>query len=102
MALRRAGWHKGGQTRRPCTGNNNTESKRQEKSLFVYYRSAITIFPAVQSGVTCRIWNPQFIQYAGYETPAGIKGDPSNVELTKIAFALGWQPMKRTRLVLTL
>ena len=40
-----------------------------------------------------RLWNSQLLRYAGYLQPDGtILGDPANVELTKQAIELGWQP----------
>ena len=40
-----------------------------------------------------RIWNHQLIRYAGYETANGKRlGDPMNIELTRLALKLGWQP----------
>lgn len=40
-----------------------------------------------------RIWNHQIIRYAGYETSNGDRlGDPMNIDLTRLAIALGWKP----------
>lgn len=40
-----------------------------------------------------RIWNHQLIRYAGYKTTNGKRlGDPMNIELTRLALQLGWQP----------
>lgn len=40
-----------------------------------------------------RLWNSQLLRYAGYQQQDGtILGDPANVELTKQAMKLGWQP----------
>lgn len=41
-----------------------------------------------------RIWNPQMIRYAAYETPDGrVMGDGANLALTKTLIErLGWQP----------
>lgn len=56
-------------------------------------RSFISIFkpqhPAGQSQF--RIWNPQLIRYAAYETPQGIIGDPAQLEFTRICQRLGWK-----------
>ena len=61
--------------------------------IFYFYRSAISVFPPKQSGVNCRIWNTEFICYAGFEvSPGVIVGDPSQVDLTKICLQLGWKP----------
>jgi len=44
------------------------------------------------------LWNHQLIRYAGYRQPDGsILGDPSQVEVTDHALALGWPGGKRTR-----
>jgi nitric-oxide synthase len=43
------------------------------------------------------LWNHQIIRYAGYRQPDGsILGDPSQVEVTDRALALGWPGGKRT------
>lgn len=57
-------------------------------------RSTISIFPPARAGVTpTTIESPQIIQYAGYLGSDGaILGDPQNVELTRTAIALGWEP----------
>lgn len=56
-------------------------------------RSAISVFPCRQSGTPVRIWNAEFISYAGFEvSPGVIVGDPNHVELTKICIQLGWKP----------
>ncbi|KAL5016525.1 hypothetical protein ScPMuIL_006114 [Solemya velum] len=57
-------------------------------------RSAITIFPPRTDGKhDYRIWNAQFIRYAGYRQPDGsIVGDPMNIEFTEICEQLGWKP----------
>lgn len=56
-------------------------------------RSAITIFPQRTDGKhDYRIWNPQLINYAGYQEPDGsIIGDPARVEFTEICMKLGWK-----------
>ena len=42
-----------------------------------------------------RLWNSQLLRYAGYMQSDGtVLGDPANVELTKRAIELGWQPPK--------
>lgn len=54
---------------------------------FVFqHRSAITIFPPRTDGKhDYRIWNAQFIRYAGYRQPDGsIVGDPMNIEFTEV------------------
>ena len=57
-------------------------------------RPSITLFsPWKENNVEIRIWNHQLIRYAGHETNDGkVIGDPMNVEFTKIAKALGWDP----------
>ena len=41
-----------------------------------------------------RLWNTQYVRYAGYELPDGsILGDPDNVEYTKKAMEYGWEPL---------
>ena len=54
-------------------------------------RSGITVFKPSESGETpCRIWNQQYIAYAGYEQPDGsVLGDPINADFTKICLKLG-------------
>jgi nitric-oxide synthase len=57
-------------------------------------RSAITIFPPVR-GATLPpyIESAQLTQYAGYVLPHGqTLGDRKNIEVTRIATALGWRP----------
>lgn len=40
-----------------------------------------------------RLWNSQLLRYAGYQSQSGtILGDPANIQLTRIALSLGWQP----------
>lgn len=55
-------------------------------------RSTISVFaPALPGCDGIRIWNPQFIRYAGYRLPDGsIKGDPLHADLTEALYALGW------------
>lgn len=57
-------------------------------------RPTTTIFKPWQSGgEEIRIWNHQLIRYAGHSTEGSkILGDPMNVEITRIAKALGWNP----------
>ncbi|XP_053569238.1 nitric oxide synthase, endothelial isoform X2 [Bombina bombina] len=57
-------------------------------------RSAITIFPQRNDGSSdFRIWNSQFIRYAGYrQEDDSVVGDPLNVELTELCVQLGWKP----------
>ncbi len=57
-------------------------------------RSVISIFaPIEQEDLPPYIENAQIGQYAGYLLPgARILGDPLNVEFTRIATSLGWQP----------
>lgn len=54
--------------------------------LFVFRRSAITIFPQRVDGKhDFRVWNCQLIRYAGYRLPDDkIQGDPANVEFTEV------------------
>ncbi|WAR01150.1 NOS1-like protein [Mya arenaria] len=56
-------------------------------------RSAITVFPPRTDGKhDFRVWNQQFIRYAGYKQEDGsVVGDPSNVELTQVCQKLGWK-----------
>ena len=46
----------------------------------------MTIFPQRRGpGRDFRIWNSQFVRYAGYKQPDGsILGDPANVEFTEV------------------
>jgi len=55
-------------------------------------RSAVTIFCQRKPGQgDYRIWNGQFISYAGYRNEDGtITGDPANLEITEICHKLGW------------
>ncbi len=59
-------------------------------------RSAITVFPAaVDVDHEYRVWNSQFIRYAGYQLPDGsVLGDPANVDFTQVCMELGWEPPK--------
>ena len=59
-------------------------------------RSAITVFPeAVDADHEYRIWNTQFIRYAGYRVPDGsVLGDPATVDFTEVCTELGWEPPK--------
>lgn len=53
------------------------------------YRSCITVFPPRVSGrEDFRLWNPQFISYAGYLQPDGLSviGDPARVGLTRVSY----------------
>jgi nitric-oxide synthase len=54
----------------------------------------ISIFAPIEQGrLPAYIENAQISQYAGYLQPGGrISGDPLNVEFTRIATSLGWQP----------
>lgn len=53
-------------------------------------RPSITVFPP-ERGIF--IENPQIILYAGYQRADGtVLGDPKNVELTRKAISLGWEP----------
>lgn len=54
----------------------------------------MTVFPAWRGEAEeIRVWNHQLLRYAGYELPGGsVLGDPMNVELTRLARRLGWQP----------
>ena len=55
-------------------------------------RPVITVFaPDAPGRPGPRILSPQLIRYAGYQTADGaIIGDPSNVDVTRLAGALGW------------
>lgn len=57
-------------------------------------RSAITVFaPAAEDGRGIRIRNRQLIRYAGYRSHDGeILGDPAQLDFTRAAMELGWQP----------
>lgn len=57
-------------------------------------RPVITVFPPrAPDGSGPRVWSPQLFRYAGYGRPDGtVLGDPANVELTRVAQALGWRP----------
>ncbi|NXG42365.1 NOS2 protein, partial [Psilopogon haemacephalus] len=57
-------------------------------------RSAITLFPQRTDGKhDFRVWNSQFIRYAGYQMPDGsILGDPASLEFTQLCIELGWKP----------
>ena len=55
---------------------------------------AITIFRERRPGENdLRVWNKLIIGFAGYkqEEDGSIVGDPSSVELTKVAESLGWR-----------
>jgi nitric-oxide synthase, bacterial len=53
-------------------------------------RPALTLF--AHDGPQMRILNSQLILYAGYALPNGrVMGDPKNMDLTRLAMALGWQ-----------
>ncbi|MHA6483971.1 nitric oxide synthase oxygenase [Paenibacillus sp. strain BS8-2] len=59
-------------------------------------RPYITIFaPLIDQHATTsgpRIWNHQFIRYAGYQADDGVViGDPSSILFTKFCESLGWQ-----------
>lgn len=56
------------------------------------FRPAITIFPpAKEDGKPmCRIWNSQYVLYAGYKLEDNsVLGDPANVTITDICIQLG-------------
>jgi nitric-oxide synthase len=57
-------------------------------------RPVATVFRARQAdGSGPRVWSPQLFRYAGYGGENGsVLGDPANVELTKVAIRLGWNP----------
>jgi len=60
-------------------------------------RSVISIFAPVE-GATSPAWieSPQLTRYAGYvEDDGALLGDPANLELTRTAMQLGWQPPAR-------
>ncbi|MGK7954084.1 MAG: nitric oxide synthase oxygenase [Crocosphaera sp.] len=56
-------------------------------------RPTISIFaPQKPDEEGIRIWNPQFIRYAGYRQSDGtVIGDPDQVELTEICHSMGWK-----------
>ena len=46
--------------------------------------------PLVDDTIKCRLWNQQFISFAGYQQADGsVIGDPNNVEFTDICIKLG-------------
>lgn len=57
-------------------------------------RSVISIFPPVRKDeIPCWIESTQISQYACYSSPDGrLIGDRQNVEATRIALSMGWQP----------
>lgn len=57
-------------------------------------RSTVTLFaPAEADEPGIRIWNRQLIRYAGYRADDGTtRGDPEQIEFTRIAMTLGWEP----------
>ncbi|XP_069769355.1 nitric oxide synthase 1-like [Narcine bancroftii] len=67
-------------------------------------RSAITIFPQRVAGRgDFRIWNSQFIRYAGFQQEDGsVLGDKANLEFTEVCLRLGWQPERSRFTVLPL
>lgn len=58
-----------------------------------HIRSTVSIFaPNAPDQPGIRIWNPQFIRYAGYRQSDGaVMGDPDQLELTELCQHLGWQ-----------
>ena len=54
----------------------------------------MTVFPEWRGEEDeVRIWSHQLLRYAGYELRGGgVLGDPMNVELTRLARQLGWEP----------
>ncbi len=54
----------------------------------------MTVFPEWRGEAEeVRVWNHQLLGYAGHELAGGgVLGDPMNVELTRLARQLGWQP----------
>lgn len=58
-------------------------------------RSIMTVFRPKQPGEQWgpRIWNEQYIRFAGYEQPDGtVLGDRANLDLTRAIRQLGWTP----------
>ena len=57
-------------------------------------RSAITIFKQrTEPGHDFRVWNSQFISYAGYKMPDNtVLGDKAQIEFTEICVKMGWKP----------
>ena len=49
-------------------------------------RSAISVFPhQTEEDHAYRVWNSQFVKYAGYKNPDGtVTGDPSSIEITEV------------------
>ena len=46
--------------------------------------------PLVDDKIKCRLWNQQFISFAGYRQADGsVIGDPNNIEFTDICIKLG-------------
>lgn len=58
-------------------------------------RSMISIFaPVVNGAIPASVESPQLLQYAGYLSAGKLLGDQQNIELTRTAIAMGWQPPK--------
>jgi nitric-oxide synthase len=57
-------------------------------------RPLMTVFPpADRNGHRPRIWNSQLFRYAAYKREDGsVLGDPVNLDFTRAAMSLGWQP----------
>ena len=61
-------------------------------------QATMTVFaPDSPNKTGPRVWNSQLLRYAGYDDHGLVLGDPANVELTDIAIANGWQPLKAVR-----
>ena len=60
-------------------------------------RSAISVFPhQTEESCSYRVWNSQFIKYAGYNNPDGtITGDASSIELTEVKRGQGVQQERK-------
>jgi nitric-oxide synthase, bacterial len=54
-------------------------------------RPMITVFaPDAPGRPGPRILSSQIIRYAGYQTAAGVIGDPATIDITRLARSLGW------------
>ena len=56
-------------------------------------QSMISVFPARQENQldVLRIWNQQYLSYAGYEIEGEIIGDKAAIEFTEFCQSLGWK-----------
>ncbi len=70
-----------------CTKLDKSLAVLKHVEFTFYIRSCITVFAARVSGRDdFRLWNSQFISYAGYLQPDGsVIGDPARVSLTRVS-----------------